>query len=192
MAHRFTELTFTPSVQRVQKHFGSYEKMQQLSSRMPDFDCLSERECDFIKQRDSFYMATVSENGWPYIQHRGGQIGFLQIISAKRLAFANYSGNSQYQSLGNLIQSEKVALFLVDYPNKRRLKLLGRAQTHFLSDLPDELVKVVEDCVVQQSIESVIEIELDAFDWNCPQYLTPRFSEEQLLALGVINQGDLK
>jgi predicted pyridoxine 5'-phosphate oxidase superfamily flavin-nucleotide-binding protein len=191
MAHRFSELTFTPAVESIQQHFGSFEKMQQMRGRMPDFDRLRERECAFISQRDSFYMATVSENDWPYIQHRGGPLGFLQIINDRCLAFANYRGNSQYQTLGNSTHNNKVALFLVDYANKRRLKILGRMRIHFLDDLSERLKPVMDYCSEKERVESIIEIELEAFDWNCSQYLTPRFSEEQLLELGVIKQGDL-
>ncbi|MAY42909.1 MULTISPECIES: pyridoxamine 5'-phosphate oxidase family protein [unclassified Neptuniibacter] len=196
MTHRFSELTFTPAVKSMQMHFGSSERMQQLVERMPDFDQLGERESNFIADRDSFYMSSISESGWPYIQHRGGEKGFLHVISAKRIAFANFSGNAQYQSLGNINHNNKVSLFLVDYPNKRRLKILGRARTYFLNDLSTDLVAVFDKALSKKDsrvkIESVVEIELDAFDWNCPQHLTPRFSEAQLLELGLIKQGDIK
>jgi len=181
MAHRFSELTFTPAVEAAQRKFGSFETMQSLRQRLPDFDRLGERERHFIGQRDSFYLATISESGWPYIQHRGGEPGFLRILSETRLAFANYVGNRQYQSLGNISHQENVSLFLVDYPNKRRMKLLGKAKFYLLTDLPEQLQGVFGKDVAQKKVESIVQIDLEAFDWNCPQHLTPRFSEQEWL-----------
>jgi len=181
MAHRFSELTFTPAVEAAQRKFGSFETMQSLRQRLPDFDRLGERERHFIGQRDSFYLATISESGWPYIQHRGGEPGFLRILSETRLAFANYVGNRQYQSLGNISHQENVSLFLVDYPNKRRMKLLGKAKFYLLTDLPEQLQEVFGKDVAQEKVESIVQIDLEAFDWNCPQHLTPRFSEQEWL-----------
>ena len=181
MAHRFSELTFTPAVEPAQRKFGSFETMQSLRQRLPDFDRLGERERHFIGQRDSFYLATISESGWPYIQHRGGEPGFLRILSETRLAFANYVGNRQYQSLGNISHQENVSLFLVDYPNKRRMKLLGKAKFYLLTDLPEQLQEVFGKDVAQEKVESIVQIDLEAFDWNCPQHLTPRFSEQEWL-----------
>ncbi len=181
MAHRFSELTFTPAVEAAQRKFGSFDSMQSLRLRLPDFDRLSDKERYFIGQRDSFYLATISESGWPYIQHRGGEPGFLTVISETRLAFANYVGNRQYQSLGNISHQENVSLFLVDYPNKRRLKLLGKAKFYLLTDLPEQLQGVFGKDVAQEKVESIVQIDLEAFDWNCPQHLTPRFSEQEWL-----------
>ncbi len=181
MAHRFSELTFTPAVEAAQRKFGSFDSMQSLRLRLPDFDRLSDKERYFIGQRDSFYLATISESGWPYIQHRGGEPGFLTVISETRLAFANYVGNRQYQSLGNISYQENVSLFLVDYPNKRRLKLLGKAKFYLLTDLPEQLQGVFGKDVAQEKVESIVQIDLEAFDWNCPQHLTPRFSEQEWL-----------
>jgi predicted pyridoxine 5'-phosphate oxidase superfamily flavin-nucleotide-binding protein len=192
MAHRFSDLTFTPSVEAMQRRFGSFEKMRELREKLPDFDHLNTRERGFIQERDSFYLATVSENGWPYIQHRGGVRGFLRVISSQVLAFANYAGNKQYQSLGNIAHHDKVALFLVDYPNKRRLKLLGTASIYVLAELPEHLLSVVSQTDEKETIESIVEIHLEAFDWNCSQHLMPRFSEEQWLEREGLTQGDIK
>lgn len=192
MAHRFSDLTFTPSVEAMQRCFGSFEKMRELRKKLPDFDRLNTRERGFIQERDSFYLATVSENGWPYIQHRGGVRGFLRVISSQVLAFANYAGNKQYQSLGNIAHHDKVALFLVDYPNKRRLKLLGTASIYVMAELPEHLLSVVSQTDEKETIESIVEIHLEAFDWNCSQHLMPRFSEEQWLEREGLTQGDIK
>ena len=192
MAHSFSDLTFTPSVEAMQRRFGSFEKMRELRKKLPDFDHLNTRERGFIQERDSFYLATVSENGWPYIQHRGGVRGFLRVISSQVLAFANYAGNKQYQSLGNIAHHDKVALFLVDYPNKRRLKLLGTASIYVLAELPEHLLSVVSQTDEKETIESIVEIHLEAFDWNCSQHLMPRFSEEQWLEREGLTQGDIK
>lgn len=192
MAHRFSDLTFTPSVEAMQRRFGSFEKMRELREKLPDFDHLNTRERSFIQERDSFYLATVSESGWPYIQHRGGVRGFLRVISSQVLAFANYAGNKQYQSLGNIAHHDKVALFLVDYPNKRRLKLLGNASIYVLAELPEHLLSVVSQTDEKETIESIVEVHLEAFDWNCSQHLMPRFSEEQWLEREDLTQGDIK
>lgn len=192
MAHRFSDLTFTPSVEAMQRRFGSFEKMRELREKLPDFDHLNMRERNFIQERDSFYLATVSESGWPYIQHRGGVRGFLRVISSQVLAFANYAGNKQYQSLGNIAYHDKISLFLVDYPNKRRLKLLGKASIYVLAELPEHLLSVVSQTDEKETIESIVEIQLEAFDWNCSQHLMPRFSEEQWLEREDLIQGDIK
>lgn len=190
MAHRFSEITFTPSVENAQQQFGSFDKVQRVRERMPDFDLFTDRERTFINQRDSFYIASISESGWPYIQHRGGEKGFLKVLSPNRLAFANLSGNAQYQSIGNLKQNDKVSLFLTDYPNRRRLKILGRATTYAANALPEALQSLAHSSDPKHKIEAIIDIHLDAFDWNCPQHLTPRFTLDELLDHGIIHSGE--
>lgn len=175
MAHRFSEVTFTPNVESMQSDFGTYEQAQKVRERMPNFDTFRERERDFIEARDSFYMASTSEDGWPYIQHRGGEAGFLSVVDDHTLIFANYSGNGQFQSLGNLQGNEKVALFLMDYAHKRRLKILGRALVHKTDALPEQFM-AFED----KQAESYIEITLEAFDWNCSQHITPRWTQYEI------------
>lgn len=180
MAHRFSQLTFTPSVVRMQEQFGTAIRALEVSQRMPEFDRFSQREVEFIQTRDSFYMASVSEDGWPYIQHRGGDVGFLKVVNETSLVFLNYSGNGQYQSMGNLIADNRVALFLMSYPQKRRLKILGKAELFRLENLPEELKSLSSIIASNDRVESVIQIHLEAFDWNCPQYITPRYSEAEL------------
>lgn len=182
MTHRFSELMFTPGVKALQAADGSRSSYARLEQ--PDFparDRFTAKEVAFIAQRDSFYMATVSETGWPYVQHRGGQPGFLKVIDDRTLAFADYPGNRQFISLGNLQASQRVALILMDYPNRRRLKLLGRASAaDFGRDpnfggRPDELGP-------DDAVRGLV-IALEGFDWNCPQYITPRFTEPELAPL---------
>ncbi|MGH1462861.1 MAG: pyridoxamine 5'-phosphate oxidase family protein [Neptuniibacter sp.] len=187
MSHRFSELTFTPAVLKMQQHFGSAERASGVRNRMPSFNRFSQRETEFIQMRDSFYMASVSEDGWPYIQHRGGEKGFLRVVNDSSLVFANYSGNGQYQSLGNLSANNRVALFLMDYPKQRRLKVLGKAEFLNTDNLPKELDRLKSDFLAEQRVESIVQIHLEAFDWNCPQYITPRYSEAELTVLQEIH-----
>lgn len=186
MAHRFSELTFTEGVQTIQKRFGSYDRAEKVRQRMPDFDQFTDRESQFIAARNSFYMATVTEDGWPYIQHRGGEAGFLKLIDEQTLLFANLSGNGQYQSLGNLLCNDRVALFLVDYPNRRRLKILGRATLVMVDEVRSLLEKSRSEEVdgyLNEAAESYLLIHLEAFDWNCSQHITPRFTEVEAVEL---------
>jgi predicted pyridoxine 5'-phosphate oxidase superfamily flavin-nucleotide-binding protein len=167
MTHRFAELMFTPRVMQVQAEQGSraaYARFAEPSA--PANDRLTDQEADFIAARDSFYMATVSETGWPYVQHRGGPAGFLKVIDDRTIGFPDYRGNRQYLSVGNLIANDRVSLLLMDYPNRRRLKLIGRARAVVAG--PEAMV------------ERGIVITLEGFDWNCPQHITPRYSEAEI------------
>ena len=175
----FGEIAFTDQVKHEQEKRGSREAYAALTAR-PAPDGLGEREAAFIAARDSFYMATVSQDGWPYIQHRGGPRGFLRLLSPTRLGFADYRGNRQYVSTGNLQTDTRVSLFLMAYPHRARLKLLGHAQVQEAAeavDLADTLA--VEG---QGKVERIFTIEVEAFDWNCPQFITPRFTEAELAA----------
>lgn len=137
MSHKFYDLTFTPSVKRVQERYGSRKKLERLEGGEPDFNGLSDAETDFIGSRDSFYIATVSETGQPYIQFRGGPPGFLKVLDERTLGFADFRGNLQYISIGNLDANAKAALFLMDYANKERLKVLVRAEIKPAADVPE-------------------------------------------------------
>ena len=131
MAHTFAEIAFTPNVKRMQEKMGSRTSYARREARAAQGDLpntLGPREAAFIAERDSFYLATVSETGWPYVQHRGGMTGFLHVIDEKSIGYADLSGNRQYVSVGNLENNDRVALILMDYPNRVRLKLLGRAR----------------------------------------------------------------
>lgn len=175
----FGEIAFTSHVKAEQEARGSREMYAGMVAR-PAPEGFGEREAAFISMRDSFYMATVSEDGWPYIQHRGGPRGFLKVLSDSRLGFADYRGNRQYVSIGNLQTEQRVSLFLMDYPNRARLKLLGRAKVQEAASNPD----LAEALAIegQGNVERLFTIDIDAFDWNCPQFITPRFTEEELAA----------
>ena len=175
----FGDIAFTDHVKAKQEARGSRAHYVGMSAR-PAPTGLGEREAAFISLRDSFYMATVSEDGWPYIQHRGGPRGFLKPLSGTKLGFADYRGNRQYVSIGNLQTERRVSLFLMDYPNKARLKILGRAQVQEADADPDLANTLAMDG--QGKVERLFTIDVEAFDWNCPQFITPRFTEAELAA----------
>lgn len=180
MSLRFAELMFTPTVKAVQEAFGSrgsYERMELPNA--PARDRLGEGERTFIAAHDTFYMATVSEDGWPYIQHRGGPPGFLKVLDDHTLGFADFTGNKQYVSVGNLMTDDRVSLFLIDYPAKRRLKILGRARLIDVAGEPD-MIAQLQDRDYKARIERGMVIALEGFDWNCPQHITPRFTQAEV------------
>jgi uncharacterized protein len=176
MADRFMQTVLTPSVLEAQRHYfgGTYHV-----DGAPERDALTDDETGFIQSRDSFYMATVNEDGWPYIQHRGGKAGFLRVIGPNTLAFADYRGNRQMLTTGNLAKSDRVALFLMDYPQRTRLKILGHARVEDARQHP-ELVAQFAEPEVHRIVERVFFIEVVAFDWNCPKYITPRFTAAEV------------
>ena len=179
MALRFAELMFTPAVKAMRDQMGSrgaYEKFA--APEAPARDAFTEREGAFIAARDSFYMATVSETGWPYVQHRGGPAGFLKLLDDRTLGFADYRGNRQYVSVGNLCGDDRVSLFLVDYPNRRRLKILGHARAVEAAAEPELLHRLRDD--YDARVERGVVITLEGFDWNCPQHITPRYTEAEI------------
>ena len=178
MVHKFAEIAFTPDVKKAQEANGSRRSYARLESGEVHHDVLGPREATFIAQRDSFYMATTSETGWPYIQHRGGPRGFLRVLDEKTVGFADFRGNRQYISVGNLKANDRVSLILMDYPNRARLKILGRARLVGLDeqDILDRLSLPDYQVVVERGFRIAIE----AFDWNCPQHITPRFTPAEI------------
>ena len=185
MAYGFLDIASTPSVKAAQAANGSAELFARFSGDRT-FDRFTEAEAQFIAARDSFYLATVSETGWPYVQHRGGPPGFLRLIDDRTLAFADFRGNRQYISLGNLNANNRAALMLMDYPNRRRMKIYARIE---VKELSDELAAKVLPPGYKARPERVIVLHLEAFDWNCPQHITPRFSEAELQnALGPVRR----
>ena len=179
MANRFAGIAFTPAVKALQVEHGSraqYERMERAATGDARF---GDRERQFIAARDSFYMASVSETGWPYLQHRGGPKGFLKVLDDTTLGFADFRGNLQYVSVGNFSGNERVALFLMDYPNRRRLKILGHARVVDGERVPAALVPADYPAQVERGIV----IRVAAFDWNCPQHITPRYTEEEIRTL---------
>ena len=179
MNSRFAQIAFTPAVKRLQQRDGSRPHYARGEINAAAADPMGQGEAAFIGERDSFYMATVSETGWPYLQHRGGPKGFLKVLDARTLAFADFRGNRQHVSEGNLAGNDRVALILMDYANRRRLKLLGRA--HAIDAGEDSaLIDSLGDAAYRARAERAVVIRVEAFDWNCPQHITPRFSAMEL------------
>jgi predicted pyridoxine 5'-phosphate oxidase superfamily flavin-nucleotide-binding protein len=178
MGYGFLDIAVTPAVRAVQVERGVDHVWQDFKGHR-EFDHFGEDEAAFIESRDSFYMATVSETGWPYIQHRGGPRGFLKLIDDQTLAFADYRGNLQYISAGNLSADSRVCLFLMDYAHKARLKIYARVEKVNLEDDP-VLTELVTPRGYKAKPERVFRLHLESFDWNCPQHITPRFTEGEI------------
>ncbi len=180
MGRRFAELAFTPLVKQQQIQHGSrhlYERVEQ-SSDMGDR--LGPDEQAFLEDSNGFYMASTTENGWPYVQYRGGAKGFLHVLDDRTIAFADLRGNKQYISVGNLQHDDRVALFFMDYPRQSRLKILGRAKVHEGTDEARRLIDQLRVSGEKSPAERALVVHVEAFDWNCPQHITPRYTEEEL------------
>jgi predicted pyridoxine 5'-phosphate oxidase superfamily flavin-nucleotide-binding protein len=178
MSYGFLDVAVTPSVRAVQAEMGVDKVWSDYRGRR-QFDRFTENEISFIAERDSFYMASVSETGWPYVQHRGGPPGFLKVLDDKTLAFADYRGNRQYISMGIFAANERTCLFLMDYPRRARLKIYAHVERLAL-DADPALTALVTDGGYKAKLERVLRLRLEAFDWNCSQHITPRFTEPQV------------
>ena len=180
MARAFAKIAFTTSVLDMQERQGSKKAYANFLSPDADGkDQLSEAEASFIEARDSFYQASVSQDGWPYVQYRGGPTGFLKVRDERTLAYADFRGNRQYISAGNITENDRVSLILMDYPNRRRLKIWGRAQLTDIADNP-ELVASLTDATYKSRPERAVIIKVEAFDWNCPQHIHPRYTVDEI------------
>lgn len=182
MALAFAKIAFTPKVRAAQQRMGSRDAYQAADLGEPETVELSAYEIEFINARDSFYQGTVGENGWPYVQHRGGPTGFLKVLDSKTIGYADYAGNRQYISVGNLGGDDRVSLFLMDYPGQRRLKIWGRARL-IDEDTEPALIAKLESPDYRARVERGVVISVEAFDWNCPKYITPRFTEHEVKEL---------
>ena len=174
MAKNYLEIAFTDSVKAEQEKYGTrrqYERIEQIERGVE----LSFAEADFIQKRDGFYLATMGENDFPYVQFRGGEAGFLKVLDSKTLGYADFSGNKQYISIGNLTKNNRASLFLMDYANRQRLKIYVRIEVHEAADAP-ELIAKLENPNYKATIERALVLRVEAFDWNCPQHITPRFT----------------
>jgi predicted pyridoxine 5'-phosphate oxidase superfamily flavin-nucleotide-binding protein len=176
----FAEIAFTPAVQALQSANGSRAAYARMQAAGAPGEGLDAEDAAFLARADSFYLATVSETGWPYVQHRGGPRGFLRVLSPTRIAFADFRGNRQLVSAGNASRDDRVALIVVDYPNRRRLKLLGRVRFLDAAGADPALLAAVVLPGYAARIERVAVVELEAFDWNCPQHITQRFTLEEV------------
>jgi len=183
MTHKFAEIMFTDGVRAAQEQYGSRVKLERFAENAGPNDELTDREADFIARRDTFYMATVNEGGWPYVQHRGGPPGFLRVIGRRCLAFADFRGNRQLVSVGNVSSNDRISLILVDYPNRRRLKILGHMRVGNAQALSSEDLAAVDVPGYRAQIERAIYIDVEAFDWNCPQHITRRYTEAEFAQL---------
>lgn len=179
MAHNFGSLVFTPVVKALQERYGSRRQYARMEAWASSPDRIGPEESAFIGERDSFYMASIGSTGWPYIQHRGGPKGFLKVIDQQTIAFADFRGNKQYISAGNLTTNDRVALILLDYPNQLRLKILGHVEI-FEGELAKDWFPKVQDEGYSAVIERVFVIRVQALDWNCQQHIIPRFTAEQI------------
>jgi uncharacterized protein len=179
MTKSFGSLVFTPVVKSLQERYGSrkqYERMEKFGGSPGG---LGPEEREFLAERDTFYMASLGATGWPYVQHRGGPKGFLKVIDDRTIAFADFRGNKQYISTGNLMTDDRVAIILVDYPRQLRLKILGHVEIFEGEKAKDWLAKV-RDPKYHATTERVYVIRIEAFDWNCQQHIIPRFTEEEI------------
>ena len=178
MSYGFMNIALTPSVRAAQAAMGADHLWQDFKGHR-EFDRFTHNEAAFIAERDSFYMASVSETGWPYVQHRGGPRGFLKMVDDRTLAFADYRGNRQYISTGNLAADDRACLFLMDYAGRARLKVYARVEQVAL-DADAALTDLVTVPGYKAKIERIFRIRLESFDWNCPQHITPRFTEDEV------------
>lgn len=175
----FMKTVVGESTRRAQE--ASYGRaMGPLPSAGPDE--LTDRERSFIESRDSFYIASITENGWPYIQHRGGPAGFLRVLDPSALAFADLSGNRQLISTANVQVNKRVSLFLMDYPQKERLKIIGTASIIPAAEADSLAREVAPEGIPARFVERIFKIEVVGYDWNCPKYITPRYTQEQVEA----------
>lgn len=182
MARAFAQIAFTPNVQSAQTRMGSRTAYRSAELGAPEVVELGPYETAFIEARDSFYQGTVGENGWPYVQHRGGPAGFLKVLGPRLIGYADFSGNRQYISVGNLEGDDRVSLFLMDYAGQNRLKIWGRARL-IDEDAEPELFARLESPSYRAPVERGVVISVEAFDWNCPKHITPRFTEHEVKAL---------
>jgi hypothetical protein len=175
----FGSLVFTPVVKKLQERYGSRRQYERMEKYGPSNNRFGPFETEFIEDRDSFYWATIGATGWPYIQHRGGPKGFLKVTDNRTLALADFRGNKQYISTGNLQTDDRVAMIMVDYPRQARLKILGHVEV-LEDEKAREWIEKVRVPDYKAVIERVFVIHVEAFDWNCPQHITPRYTTEEV------------
>ncbi len=176
MKQPISDIAFTPSVKAIQERMGSRKQYERMEDRGGWADTITPDLADFIAERDSFYLATATSDGQPYIQHRGGPKGFLKVLDDRTLAFADFVGNRQYITAGNLAENNKACIFLMDYPNRQRIKVWGTAE---VVDNELKLLNELNDPTYKGKPERVIRFHVTAWDVNCPQHIKPRYDEEE-------------
>ena len=177
MAQAYAKTMFSEAAKRLQEEHGSRAQYERVAALGPSQDALGPLEREFIAQRDSFYLASVTADGWPYVQHRGGPKGFLRVLDGKTLGFADFAGNKQYITAGNLETNDRVALFLMDYVEQARLKIIGHAR---VVEGDQELEAKVRMAGYVAKVEWVLVIAVTAFDWNCSQHIVRRWTQEEI------------
>ncbi|UCE63339.1 MAG: pyridoxamine 5'-phosphate oxidase family protein [Nitrospirota bacterium] len=177
MKQPISEIAFTLSVKAVQERLGSRKQYARIEQRGGWKDIVTKDLAEYIAERDSFYLGTASADGRPYIQHRGGPKGFLKVLDERTLAFADFSGNRQYITMGNLAENNKAYIFLMDYPNQTRIKVWGTAE---VVEDDGDLLRELTDPTYRGRPERVIRFRVEAWDVNCPQHIKPRFTEEEI------------
>lgn len=185
MPRAFADISFTDSVKAAQSLYGSREENRSFELEEDPRNSLGADEAKFIQERDSFYQASVGENGWPYVQHRGGAIGFVKVLDSQNIGYVDFRGNSQYISVGNLNADCRISLIFMDYANGRRLKIWGRASIVHENEDP-ELVALLKDPNYRAYVERAVTIHVEAYEWNCPQHITRRFTESEVRELNSI------
>jgi predicted pyridoxine 5'-phosphate oxidase superfamily flavin-nucleotide-binding protein len=175
----FGSLVFTPLVKKLQERYGSRRQYERMENSGASQDRFTPFETQFLAERDSFYWATIGTTGWPYVQHRGGPKGFLKVIDDHTLALGDFRGNKQYISTGNLLTDNRVAMIMVDYPRQARLKILGRVEI-FEGEKAESWLTLVRVPGEKTVIERVFVIHVEAYDWNFPQHITPRYTAEEI------------
>jgi predicted pyridoxine 5'-phosphate oxidase superfamily flavin-nucleotide-binding protein len=178
MAGRFMHEVLTPAVLDAERHY--YGRAYSTSEAAPAPEALGGAERAFVEARDSFYMATITESGWPYLQHRGGAKGFLRVTGPRELMFADYGGNRQMISVGSLAANDRVSLFLMDYPARERLKILGHAKVLDAREHPGLVAKIAPPGGHAAKVERLFVIDVLSYDWNCPKFITPRFTAAEI------------
>lgn len=180
MPRKFGEIAFTPAVKAMQEKMGSRESYERFVANGSDNNIVTSDIATFISSMEGFYLGTVTSNGYPYIQFRGGKAGFLKVLNENTLGFADFRGNVQYISVGNLSENDRAFLFLMDYRNRRRLKIIGRAS--IVDDNP-EILAAIQDKEYIATVERVIVFKIEGWDWNCPQHIPIRYSQAEVEAM---------
>jgi predicted pyridoxine 5'-phosphate oxidase superfamily flavin-nucleotide-binding protein len=191
MSRAYSDIAFTRAVRELQTRMGSRSKYEAFDRAADRRDQLGERETEFIRHSDHFFQATVGETGWPYVQHRGGPAGFLEVLDDRTIAYADFRGNVQYISVGNLTGNDRVSLILMDYANKRRLKILGHARVVEAADDPQLIARVTVPGYAA-AVERAVVISIGAWDWNCPQHITQRFTVAEVEAVVAPLQAEIE
>jgi len=182
LGRKFSDITFTPSVKAAQDFYGSRAYNQPFEDMDESGDILGEAEATFIAERDGFYQSTVNEDGWPYVQFRGGPAGFLTVLDERTIAYPDFRGNVQYISVGNLNADDRVSMILMDYANRRRLKIWARARIVHEADDPELLSRLAVPGY-RARVERAVMMTIEAVDWNCPMHITPRFTDAEVGAM---------